>query len=586
MRMPFLFALPLLISIAPGASADVPTATSIGKIQGTGAQSPLLGQRVSVEGVVVGNFAEGLGGVFIQDARGDGDPRTSDGLFVQIQAAMPPTRGQRVRVVGRVVELGEGVSTLTALQDAAITVLGPAVLPTPVPVVAPDSPAFWESVEGMLVHVAAPLTVTGNDGLAAYGEIAVSFGGRLFAPTEVAAPGAAQALRRQDNARRALILDDNRTSKDPRNLWFLARPLDATHAMRAGSVIKGAMGVVDQRRGSYRLQLTEPLRQVTQAVRPPVPDVNGNTRIASLNVLNLFNGDGRQGGFPTARGAETLAQYQLQLKKIVASVQALKPDVAALMEIENDGTGPDSSLAQFVVALNAAGPITDYRFVDSGNGPGTNPIRVAIIYRSSRVTTLGAFATLEGGPFLEHSRVPLAQAFQRLLDGKATGKPFVIVANHFKSKGCGKGEDAASGADADNKDGQGCWNATRVESAKRIDAWIKTDPTGTQAERTLLVGDFNAYAMEDPITTLHAAGWQDALKLAKVEQPYSFVFEGQAGRLDHALISPALAAALRGAVEWHNNADESDRFGYERAGDAGPYRASDHDPLLLGFELD
>lgn len=585
MRM-FFLSLPLMMSMVPGASAAEPQAASIGQVQGDGARSPLLGQRVSVEGVVVGNFAEGLGGVFIQDPRGDGNALTSEGLFVQIQAAMPPTRGQRVRVIGTVVELGDGAMTLTALQDAAITVLGPGAMPVPIHVVAPESAQAWEQVEGMLVHVAAPLTVTGNDGLAAYGEIAVSFGGRLFTPTEVAAPGKEQAMREADNARRALILDDNRTIKNPQNLWFLPQPLDAAHSLRTGSTIDGATGIVDQRRGATRLQLTEPLRRIKHAARPPVPDVPGNIRIASLNVLNLFNGDGKQGAFPTPRGAETFAKYQLQQMKIVASVQALKPDVAALMEIENDGTGPDSALAQFVGALNAAGPITDYRFVDSGKGPGTNPIRVALIYRASRVATVGPFAILEGGPFVEHSRVPLAQAFRRIAAGAPVGQPVVVVANHLKSKGCGKGDDVAQGLDADQHDGQGCWNATRVESAKRIDAWLRNDPTGTKADQALLVGDFNAYAMEDPITTLRAAGWQDALKLAKVEQPYSFVYNGLSGRLDHALVSPALAGKLRGAVEWHNNADESDRFGYEGSADPGPYRASDHDPLLLGFELD
>lgn len=102
MRM-FFLSLPLMMSMVPGASAAEPQAASIGQVQGDGARSPLLGQRVSVEGVVVGNFAEGLGGVFIQDPRGDGNARTSEGLFVQIQAAMPPTRGQRVRVIGTVV---------------------------------------------------------------------------------------------------------------------------------------------------------------------------------------------------------------------------------------------------------------------------------------------------------------------------------------------------------------------------------------------------------------------------------------------------------------------------------------------------
>jgi len=83
------------------------------------------------------------------------------------------------------------------------------------------------------------------------------------------------------------------------------------------------------------------------------------------------------------------------------------------------------------------------------------------------------------------------------------------------------------------------------------------------------------------------AGWQDALASAKVETPYSFVYNGLSGRLDHALVSPALAGKLRGAAEWHNNADESERFAYNGSDpDPGPYRASDHDPILLGFELD
>lgn len=586
LRKAFLVPVLLSLPVVTWAASARPDVVPIGRVQGSGAQSPMLGQRVTVEGIVVANFAAGLGGVFIQDPRGDGDAATSEGLFVEIQASAPPTRGQRVRVTGTVVELGDGAATLTALHDAAITALGPASLPAPIRVSPPESASAWERVEGMLVRVDAPLTVSGNEGLGAYGEIAASFGGRLFTPTEVAAPGKDQAAREADNMRRALILDDNRSSKDPQTLWFLPQALDASHALRAGSTIKGATGIVDQRRGDYRLQLTEPLRDIAQAPRPAGPDVKGNLRIGSLNVLNLFNGDGKQGGFPTPRGAETFAAYELQQKKIVASVQALKPDVAALMEVENDGTGPESALAQFVAALNAGGPINDYRFVDSGQGPGTNPIRVAIIYRDSRVAPLGKFATLDGGPFVEHSRVPLAQAFQRRVAGKATGRPFVVVANHLKSKGCGKGDTAAKGLDADQHDGQSCWNATRVESAKRIDAWIKSDPTGAKTDRTILVGDFNAYAMEDPITTLKNAGWQDALKIAKVAQPYSFVYDGLSGRLDHALLSPAFAGTLRGAVEWHNNADESDRFGYEHSTDAGPYRASDHDPLLLGFDLD
>jgi predicted extracellular nuclease len=249
------------------------------------------------------------------------------------------------------------------------------------------------------------------------------------------------------------------------------------------------------------------------------------------------------------------------------------------MELENDGYGPQSSLAQFVDALNADGG--DWRFVDAGKGPGSDEIRVGLIYRKGRVTPAGKPAMLEGGPFdcvssRACSRVPLAQAFRR---GKRPA--FVIVANHFKSKGCS----GATGADADQRDGQACWNALRVDSAKRLDAWLKTDPTGHGSSLELVVGDFNAHAMEDPLRTLRDAGWKDAFAVAKAKQPYSYLYGGMLGRLDHALLSPALARRLKGAAEWHSNADEADGEGYAGSDAAGPWRSSDHDPMLLGFDL-
>ncbi|KAG1075608.1 hypothetical protein G6F40_017392 [Rhizopus arrhizus] len=81
------------------------------------------------------------------------------------------------------------------------------------------------------------------------------------------------------------------------------------------------------------------------------------------------------------------------------------------MELENDGYGPQSAIAELVDALNRdRGAQGDWRFVDAGNGPGDNPIRVGIIYRGTRLQPVGKPATLTGGPFVEHSRVPLAQA--------------------------------------------------------------------------------------------------------------------------------------------------------------------------------
>ncbi len=594
-RLP-LIALPLLLAgceaAAPDtavAAADAPapkaetaaaaTPDTIAGLQGRDLHSAFVGREAEVEGVVVGNFASGLGGVFIQSMAPDADPATAEGLFVErARDAEPRLRtGDHVRVRGTVAERGDGDATLTTLADATLEMRGRGEIAPTVLAEAPATAGDWERYEGMLLRIDAPLTVTGNDGLSRFGELSLAFGGRLFSPTEVAAPGPDAQAVAADNQRRLLRVDDNRSRQDPDSIWYLAdAPTDAA-PLRAGSTVTGVQGVLDQRFGGYRLQLTEELGAIEQAPRPAAPTVPGDRRIAGFNVLNLFNGDGRGGGFPTERGAATRAQFERQQAKLVAVVQALDPDLAALMELENDGYGPQSSLAQFTAALNAAGPHRDWRFVDAGDGPGDNPIRVGLVYRSSRFTAVGEPATLRDGPFADHSRAPLVQAFRA-----GDGPVFVVAANHFKSKGgCGEARDG----DADRGDGQACWNATRVESARRLHDWLATDPTGTQPAGALVIGDLNAHAQEDPLRLLRERGWQDALALAKVDRPYSFVFAGQSARLDHALLDAGLAPRLRGAAEWHNSADELDAFDYRRDDAAGPYRASDHDPMLLGLDL-
>lgn len=564
----------------PAAPATLDTGTvPISQVQGTGLRSPLEGRVVSIDAVVVAPMG-GLGGVFVQSLVPDDDPTTSEGLFLPRERDARPRLkvGDTLRVTGVVAETGDDGATLTSLQAQSLEVTGRApVLPLPL-AAAPPSAGDWERYEGMLLHIQTPLTITGNQDLARYGELHASFDGRLFTPTELAPPGPAAQAIAAENARLGLRLDDGRTARDPDSLWFLpGGRLDDAGPLRVGSVLHGVTGVLDQRFGSHRLQLTEAPARIAQAPRPDVPEVAGDRRIAGFNLLNLFNGDGEGGGFPTSRGAETAAQYARQQAKLVATVQALAPDIAALMELENDGYGENSSIAAFVRALNQAGPHKDWAFIDAGQGPGDNPIRVGIIYRDSRVRPVGRPAVLGDGPFRDRSRVPLAQAFRA-----GQGPAFVVVANHLKSKGgCGEARDG----DADRGDGQGCFNATRVESARLLNAWLAKDPTGTRPVGHLLIGDFNAHAQEDPMRLLRAQGWKDALSQMKIDRPYSYVFQGQSGRLDHALVDAGLAARLRGAAEWHANADEAPVFDYRREGEATPWRASDHDPLLLGFDL-
>ena len=532
-------------------------ATPIGAVQGRDARSALVGQTVSLHGIV---SMRGDGGWYLQDG-GDGDDATSDALFVQ-DATASVAPGDELRVRGTVAELDAGRATRTALIDARVDRIGTSGLPS---IAIDAAPADWERLEGMHVRVDAPVLLADSGDLARHGRVQVSLGERAWQPTERNEPGSdAYQAQVADNARRTLWLQ----SAD--SAWPQGLP-----QARAGSRIEGVVGVIDQDAKGYVLHpVAAPALQ--PAPRPQPPTVPGTLRIAALNLENLFNGDGRGGGFPTPRGARTPQELGAQLAKHVAIIDALDADVVALMELENDGYGPQSSIAALVNALDAGG--SRWRFVDAGQGPGDNPIRVGLIYRADRVHTLGKPATLNEGPFGEHSRVPLAQAFVPL-KGRAKDRAFVVVANHFKSKGCS----GAEGADRDQRDGAACWNATRTDSARRLDAWLASDPTGHGA-RTLIVGDLNAYAQEQPVRTLRDAGWRDAFAVAGAESPYSYVYDGQLGRLDHALLSPAFAQRLRGAAEWHVNADEPDASGY-RAGGAGPWRSSDHDPLVLGFDL-
>ena len=553
--------------VATAASAqDAPIA--IGMVQGAGERSPLVGREVVVEGVVTTTPGNALDGWFLQDA-GDGDAATSDALFVAAGGA--PTAGQRVRVRGTVVELNAGNGTRTALQPTAVTPLGKGRVRS-VAIAAP--PADWERYENMRVRIAAPLTVAGTHRAGKYGEMIVNFGERLRTPSDAVAPGDAARALAADNARHMLRLDDGSDAEQPASVWYLPN----TGLPRTGTRLSKVEGVLDQRGGDYRLQLTA--KPAFKRMAPPTPPkVGGDVRIAGLNLENFFNGDGQGGGFPTPRGARNPAELEGQLARLVATIRGLNPDIAALMEVENDGFGPESAIATLVDALNADGG--DWRAIVTDADQGRDQIRVGLIYRASRVSPVGRAVTLTDDLFGTRNRPPLAQTFRAGV-GASRGPAFTVVANHFKSKGCG----SASGADADQKDGQSCWNATRTESARRLDAWLRTDPTRSGSDLAMIVGDLNAYSMEDPITTLTAAGWRDAFAARRGPVPYSYVYDGLTGRLDHALLSPALAARLAGAAEWHSNADEPDSRGYQaRPGDRAPWRSSDHDPLVVGFRL-
>jgi uncharacterized protein len=568
-----------------------PTET-IAAIQGREAKSPKLGQTVTTSGVVTAAITGADGrpaGVFIEApaAQRDADPLTAEGVFVVTDGNF--SVGSLIAARGAVDEIVEGPSLLTALKPSEPpTLCGSAELPPPFRLTGP--PPTWEALEGMRVVVESPLTITGNDELGRFGALRLAFGERLWIPTERHRPGAeADALMRA-NARRAISIDDLSLQENLVALSWLGGAATRSMPLRPGDSVSAVAGVVDERFG-YRLRSASRVTLTQSAPRPLKPPVvQGRLTVAGFNVLNLFNGDGQGSGFPTERGAESLAAYERQLSKILHALVALDADLYGLMELENDGFGPQSAVAELTLRLNQriGREVYDYVRVPAPK-VGSDQITNGMLYRRDLLKPLGGAMAQVNGPFVYGSRPPLLQAFEEI----STGEKFIVVVNHFKSKGgCA---DATRDGDRDQGDGQACFNQARVEAASALLEGLTMNPTGLDDQDVLLIGDFNAHRFEDPLVRFEQAGFF-ALSGSDPNRPtYSYVFRGEAGSLDHAIVSPTLAPQVRDFAVWHINADEPELFEYGEAGKAGrdgrdwyapdAVRSSDHDPLLIGLDL-
>ncbi|MDN7585947.1 ExeM/NucH family extracellular endonuclease [Burkholderia seminalis] len=564
------------------------SATPIADIQGPGAPSPLAGQNVSVEAVVTADFGgtDGFGGFFVQqaDAQRRNQPGVSEGLFVYAPKARAKA-GDLVHVTGKVEEK-YGQTQLTLSGAIAVCANGqtvtPATLTLPV-----DSPNAFAAYEGMRVRLPQTLNVTDNYELGRYGSVMLS-NGRLRTPTSVVPPAQAQT-QIDANARNRLILDDGSNKQNPATVPYPAPGLSAANTLRAGYTVRDVEGVLEVRYGAWRVQPLPGAAAPAFDTRPnprtnaPARDPKSNLRVASFNVLNYFNGNGLGGGFddPNNRGAKTFQEFQRQEAKIVSALKAIDADVIGLMEIQNNGYGELSAVRQLAAKLGS-----HWRVVDPGSSRlGGDAIAVAMIYDSRKVEPVGRVATLA---IDDKNRQPLAQSF-RLVNGNK--QALTVAVNHLKSKNC---PDAAND-DLDQGDGQGCWNPTRTRAATKLADWLAGNPTGVAGQGVLLIGDFNSYTYEDPIRVLESRGYRNLVARWIGANAYSYVYNGEAGYLDHALATLPLASHVKAVHEWHINADEPLALQYTLAYKSAEqqntfyapdaYRSSDHDPVLIDIAL-
>eukprot|EP00934_Nitzschia_sp_Nitz4_P001218 Nitzschia sp. Nitz4//NODE_202_length_38933_cov_72.610268//4956//7561//NITZ4_additional_000018-RA//1//CDS//3329531774//1218//frame0 len=599
-------------SSASNAPSAAPAPVTIEDIQGNTGTSPLEGDTVDVVDAVVTSI--NYNGFFIQQP--DVDPTKSSGIFVFTSSAPSGVSpGDVIDITGTV---GEYYSE-TQLSSATWTVTGTTTIPDPIELELPAaSQDAIEPYEGMLVSITTPdthsLVVSEYFNMDRYGTFVACSAevdmGRIFQYSQVNTPdatGYAAAL--ELIARSCVTVDDNSGTQNPDPVLIGGvYPVSTASTIRGGSNVTTLVGGL---RYAYSLWTLNPqaeedlvfedplygrdtaMAQVSDLVNDP-----NQLRVVSTNLLNFFTSIDTCGSGGSFRGADDEEEYLRQEEKMITAMSLLSADIYGAVEIENTVTNAASW--QFAKKLSAA-TSREYTSVTLEAGVdkvGDDAIKVDIFYDKDKVTLLGvatltdadvnptilAAASETGAIFDGYSRVPLAATFA------VNDYVVTVVVNHFKSKG----SSGASGIEADASDGAGAWNNLRTQSAAALMDWLSTYPTGVVTDNILLMGDFNAYASEPPVTTITGTGYVDLESAdAGTTAIHSYAFDGQWGTLDYMFSSPDFAGNLLDIFTWHVNSDELDALDYnldygrdETMFDGSvPYRFSDHDPIVATFSI-
>jgi predicted extracellular nuclease len=569
---------------------EEPEAARIHALQGTTRVSPLAGQRVEVPGIVTGVREAGSRGYWIQDAEGDGDPRTSEGVFVYTgSAAITVAVGDSVLVTGEAGEYtpASGAQSVTQLTNATAQVLSSGnALPAPVTLDAgsvPDAYApeagggsingltldpaayaldLYESVEGMRVEV-SDVRLTGRS--TDYDELWIT-----VKPEENPTPrgGTVYGSYEEPNTGRLKVMT---LGSDP------------LPAANTGDELTGATtGPMDYASfGGYTIQATALGTHRDNGLTRPVTreQHEDELAIATYNVENLDAADPDEKFAALAEG-------------VVGHLAS--PDILALEEIQddngpvNDGTvAADQTLRKLADAIVAAGgPRYDWRVIDpqnnqDGGQPGGN-IRNAFLFNAERVSftdreggdattpveviedTDGARLSVSpgridpGNSAWSSSRKPLTGEFV------FRGETYFLITNHFGSKG---GDQSLHGQfQPPNRTSE----TKRHQQAEAVNAFVQDLLAADAGARIVNLGDFNDFEFSRTMDILTGDGQlHNPLLDLPAGERYTYVYDGNSQSLDHILISPALTDYEYEVL--HINAEFAEQ-------------ASDHDPQIIRID--
>ncbi len=488
-------------------------------------------------------------GFFIQDENGDGNPKTSDGIFVK-GTPTGLTVGDKIAVTGKVTEdYGWTVIESTAIEAKGTGTVTPVAVTTLEDDV--DFDFTLERHEGMLVKFdkESDMRVSRNFGFSGSpfyrNNMVVSNGQVNVHPNQNNAPAVHDDKIDTDAEHQTDCNEDKRIVVEsfgiaPKGVipWYpdfglanaVPMPDGTTTAedyIRIGDVIDGFEGVIGYSGiysyNDYRLFVTNTItkdnfiREDSKRTQTPVLKEGGNLRIATFNVLNYFNSPFGGDNNPNNdnRGATTEPEFQLQGDKIAKAIVAMNADIIGLMEIENNGFGESSAVAHLVNKINAL--IDDkadhYSYVVGNKDDkfiGSDVIANQVIFKASKVSldtyrlikmpeqhapevayidTKDKNKTESGN---NYQRDTLAPSFK--ING--TEEKITVAVNHLKSKGSTCWEDVQTGKQLDS-DKQGSCENFRVSAAFHLGQELsKIDGY------KLILGDLNSYGNEDPIMVL------------------------------------------------------------------------------------
>lgn len=610
--------------------------TSIGVIQSNGELSPHDGQFMMTEGVVTAKRGNGF---FLQSYAGetaaapDGDDATSDGIFVFTGAAPDMVAiGDHARVAGTVSEFsGSAATPTTELVSPAVDVLDSGItLPTPVELSAimagPDSlPDTLEHLEGMLVSVAEGLVTAQNGGFISESSATSGDSNSAF---EFVVTGVPRPLREPGisifdlfpvpPAKAATIpyFDANQER-------IKAFPLVGTRLLAdAGATVTGLVGALTYFGDSWELlyDVANP-PVIGAATAMAVSDAGANDiTVAGFNLQRFFDTVNDPSiGEPVLTGVAFANRLAKTGAAICDWVKA--PDILGVVEVENLGTLTE--LANYING-NCANAPAYAPYLQEGNDVGGIDVGFLVSNRAVRVgvSRVQVASVTQYGKDTKYGTSPLgcvpdtAGCTSSLLNDRPSlvlraavnftngrNYPLTVIVNHLRS---------LNGND-DPADGRVRYK--RAEQAVELAKLVNGIQTGNPSEKVVLVGDFNAFpfndgyvdvmgivtgnpAAEDEVVEYRASPLATPLVLgdeliADPLQRYSYVFEGNAQTLDHAVVNEALVndPAVVGLTVEHARINGDFRvahygeFNLPYTAENPPLRVSDHDPVRLKIEL-